>query len=446
MVLKIETAAHVCGPISRQVQEAFRALSLHYVVHHQGQQGQALEGLSPEILSHPAASSVRRFVRREEGAEDSAYLGTALARRPAFLGLASQDALLSLCTLNIERAENLKELQRQAWHLAWYALDDFRYYGEPAFRAGRSRSLIVRARDKREMVRANLCADIFSAVMFYFEGDENAVRRIAYLRSFEALSPRPQHYPEDYPFVVAREMLEFALEKLSREVLVKKSRIPAALKIAHEIGLAFDESACEAWRIFAFPAQEMAWRGLSKEIILSAAINASPDTYARITGRLVSELTGIEPAPPADIREAHSLYPGDGFNEKLHKKAVGRIFEEALAQSLARNSAAPFFEQASAQNEGLLGGQVMGWCAGALQAAARGFMLALDRGVEPEPMARREFENENLRISWESLRMLGEKIIARRREGAPVTAESVRKFCDAQESVDAVRKALGGAG
>src|SRR5690606_35111349 len=102
------------------------------------------------------------------------------------------------------------------------------------------------------------------------------------------------------------EATEFALAKTDPRNLPRKKLVPTALKMAHEIGLAFDEIALKSWLAFAEPAQDMAWRGYSEAEIISAAVNTSPNTYVRTIGYLIAELAGITPTPPAEIRETYS--------------------------------------------------------------------------------------------------------------------------------------------
>lgn len=442
MTLKIETVSYACDMISQQIAEAFKNLSVQYVVHHQGHRTEALSLATHKIIEHPAAEIALQMLQKTKKAEDSSYLGTAVARKKMMFGLLLRDTILSLCTINIDQAGSLKEAQREAWHLAWHAIDAREYQSHSGSISKQSTGLIVRRRSAIEMASANLKADAFSCTLSYLNGDKDAALRTARARSMGALSTRSLHSPEFYPFAIAKEALDYALKKIASQNIPKKSHISTALKIANEVGMAFDEQSLVNWLSFSEPAQDMAWRGYPREKILSAAINTSPDTQVRALGCLVSEVSGIAPTPFIEIQETYSPYADDKFNAKLHETSVDCVFEDIIAQCLDTNSPDPFLSMANMQNELLTEGHSVGWCASALQAAARGFEYAAHNGNEPSQLARREFDTERHKTAWGSLRDLGRKIVDQQRHGHIVTMGSVQKLCDDIKDADAIQKSV----
>jgi hypothetical protein len=229
---------------------------------------------------------------------------------------------------------------------------------------------------------------------------------------------------------------------LRRKNLPRKRLIPAALQAAHELGKTFDDILLRQWLGFSQPAQDMAWRGFEKDEILSAAINTSQNTYVRAAGYLISEVTAIPPASIFDINESYSPFADDRFNERLHQKLVDKIFEDVIAEGLKRNSSDPFFETAERQNQELTEGRVVGWCAAALQAAARGFDTALVNGTPPAVAARREFETEKEKTAWDGLKQLGKAITKQTRSGQPVTMSALTDMMKDDSSTAAIRKSV----
>ncbi len=444
MTSQLETVTDACRQISRQVRESYRNLHIHFIVHRSGQRKEALAMAAQEILAHPAAETALHMLQKIKRSDESMVLGTAVARRPLFLGLASQDSILSLCTLNLEQFESLKEAKRYAWHLAWHAIDALQFHSLPDNRATALSDIIVRRRNTLEMASANLRADTFSAVISVLNNDVSASKALASLRGTNALRTRSLHNPEFYPFALALEAVDFAIQDLVRRAPSKRRYIQAAMKVASNIGLMIDTESLRQWLAFSEPSQDMAWRGFSPEEILGAAVNTSENTSVRATGYLVSEITGIQPRSIAETGNIYSPFADNIFNAQLHEKAVHSIFEDVIAQGVRQGTAEPFTTVANRQNESLTEGNILGWCASALQAAGKAYERSLEYGHEAEVIARKEFEGEQKAINWSSLRSLGREIVHEYRQGNMVTLSRVEQLCADDKALTSVRKAVVG--
>jgi hypothetical protein len=442
MALQLDTVNHACEQVTRQVRDHYRNLTVMFVPHHDGQLTEALGLAAQYMLTHPASETALNLMRKRRTTEESVLMGTAVAREQILFGLASRDSALALCTLNLDTFDTLKDARRMAYHLAWHAMDAFAYHNDPATHDADASRIAVRRRNALDIAGANLRADAFSGILCSLQDDYEAVRKIAAMRGLNALQRRSGHAPEYYPFAIAMEATEFAAQMLRKRNLPRKKLLPAALQAAHEIGLTFDHVLLRQWLGFSQPAQDMAWRGFEKDEILSAAINTSQNTYVRAAGYMISEITNIPPASIFDINESYSPFADDKFNEKLHQKLVNQIFEDVIAEGLKRNSSEPFFETAERQNQQMTEGMVVGWCASALQAAARGFDNALASGTQPAAAARREFDNEKDRTAWDTLRDLGKKIIRQTRIGTPVTMSTLAGMADENPAHAAIRRSV----
>ncbi len=445
MTSQLETVTEACRQIARHVREHYRNLHIHYIVHRSGQRKEALAMAAQEIIVHPAAETALHMLQKVRRSEESAVIGTAIARKPLFLGLASQDSILSLCTINLEQFENLKDVRRYAWHLAWHAIDAVLYYHHPDNRAAQLSDVIVRRRNALEMAGANLRADTFSAIVSALGGDSQASSALAKMRGLSALRTRSLHNPEFYPYILAKEATDFAIRDLLKRSPSRRRFIPLAMKNTANIGLMIDNDMLRQWLSFSEPAQDMAWRGFPPEDVLGAAVNTSENTSVRAMGYLLSEITGIQPrAAGQGDGSGYSPYADDKFNAELHEKAISSIFEDLIGQGIRQGSADPFIFAANQQNESLTEGQILGWCASALQAAGRAFARGLEYGHEAEDIARREFHGERTAVSWGSLRKLGRSIVNEYRHGHMVTLSRVEQLCADDKALSSIRKAVAG--
>ncbi|MCM2343418.1 MAG: hypothetical protein NDJ24_02530 [Alphaproteobacteria bacterium] len=442
MSLQLEAVAQACEQITKQVKDNYKVLTVHFIIHHDGQRNEALGITAQEIVHHPAAQTAMRIMQQPRLSEQSSLLGIAVARTHMFMGLAWRDHLLALCNINIDHFENLRDVRQQAWHLTWHALDGYFYHEDPDGRTGSSTDVIVRRRNALEMARANLQADTMSAVMCGLQGDREALRKIGVYRAVNALTPRSSHMPEFYPYAIAVESTEYAFSELGRKLPSKRQMIPAALKIAREVDMAIDDQALMNWLTFCEPAQDMAWRGFSKGDILSAAINTSPDTFVRTTGHLIQELTAIKASSFIDIGQNYSPYADDDINEKLHEKLIDHIFEDIIAKGLSLHSPDPFIKLADKQNEELSEGRVMGWCAAALQAAARILERTPEGDRRTEQLVRREFHEHKDDANWETLRDLSDRVIQHQRDGEIITLSRLAEIAGEDKAAKTVQSAI----
>ncbi len=445
MTLEIETLTHACNAISQQVKDDFRELTLHYIVHHEGQRAEALALAGQEVMHHPAADTAMGLLKKNRpGHDSSSMIGIAVARETFFLGMASRHSILGLFSMNANLYDSIRNARRHAWHMAWHAIDALHFHHHRADNKSAGGELIVRKRNGLEMAASNLKADVFAATISALQGDYDAIKHLAVGRGMEALTPVPEHNPEQYPFVIAMESANLVMEQLRKKTVSKKKTLELALKVADDIGKTFDYNELEHWFEFCEPAQDMAWRHYDPPHIISAAINTSENTHVRALGYLVSETTGVTPASAMNARGNYSPFADDMLNKRLHEKAIEETFEHAIALGIKNSSIDPFMEAANAQNLKLTEGQVMGWCASALQAAGFAFDKALKtgEGKGAEQAARKEFAQEKGKTTWETLRQLGSDIINYYRHGVPLTLNNMLELCKGKQPAAQVSQAI----
>lgn len=442
MALQLDAVAQVCQQITKQIRENYKVLTVHFIIHHDGQRNEALGVTAQEIIHHPAAETAMRLMQQPRLSEESALLGTASARNNVFLGLAWREYLLALCTINIDHLNSMKDVRRQAWHLAWHGIDAYNYHDKPDNRSGPTGDIIVRRRNAVEMARANLQADAFSAIMCALQGDRDALKDIGKTRALNALSTRSAHMPEFYPYAIAMDATEFSFRELGKKLPSRRLMIPAALKIARAIDRSIDKEALINWFSFCEPAQDMAWRGFSKEDILSAAINTSPDTFVRSTGHMMKDMMALEPSSFINISELYSPYADDTVNEKMHEKLIEQIFEDVIAKGISQHNPDPFIKLANKQNEELSEGRMMGWCAAGLQAAARILENSPEGDRQTEQLVRREFHDGKSNPGWENLKNLGNRIVQHQRDGEIITLSRLSEIAGEDKSSKMIQNSV----
>lgn len=396
-----------------------------------------------EIISHPAAETAMHLLTQASQQEEKSFLGMAVSRSPLFFGLISRERFLALCAINIDYYDNIKDIKRQARHLAWHAIDTIDYYGRTAQRDYPAKELTVRQRDLLQMTAANLRADAFSSILSFLDDDSDAVGKIATRRAMDILQALPNCSPEHYPFAIVADTMKAITGQLARKGVSRKRQITTALRIADEIGKIFDESAVGQWLEFGKSAQDMAWRGFKEKEILSAAIHTSDDTGIRALGYLISEVTGIKPAPVLDTRRNYSSFADGDFNERLHHRTTELVFEDVIAQGIRLDSSEPILDMANRQNMALTEGNVTGWCAAALQSSAGTFENALgaDKRNALE-ITRREFERMRGRTAWSALRDIGMRIVERCKRGETVTLNLIPELCGEDMDFSAIRQSV----
>ncbi|MDB5492333.1 MAG: hypothetical protein JWO78_2182 [Micavibrio sp.] len=430
MELRTDAVQQACRDVSRQMRDYTRNLGLSFIVHHAGQHLEAMTLAGQELLSHPGADPALRLLKTATYHENSAFLGLCVWRENVLFGLASRQAIMALMTINSDEFEHLRDVRSQAWMMAWHALNLASLRHKPEFNSLFADGVITGDMPPEELALANLKADVFAAAMCAMNGDKGAINLLAQRRSNQALERRPAFKPEHFPFAITMEATNFAYNEMMMNPPPRKKQINAALQLAENVALAYDSLSVRQWMNFCKPAQDMAWRGDAKETIIGAAVSTSQDTYIRATGFLVSEATGIKPASILTLENIYTPFAEAKYNQRLHNSMMERAFERAVNAGMANFDGSVFSDIANEQNAKLSNGHILGWCAGALQAAGRAFEGAIMRGSKsPDQDARREFDGNNGKTTWDALCDLGETIIDHYRSGYASTFSDLIEFC-----------------
>lgn len=430
MELRTDAVQQVCRAVSRQMRDYTRNLGLSFIVHHNGQHLESLALAGQELLTHPAADPALRLLKSAVKAENSTFLGLCIWRENVFFGLASNQTMMALMTINSDEFTQLRNVRAQAWMMAWHAINLYNQRHNPVYANLFADGVVTMDMDSEDIALANLKADVFSAIMCSLNGDKDMISHLTKTRSLQSLERRAGFKPENFPFAITMEATNFAYNEMMLHPPPKKKQIHEALQLADNVAQAYDDLSIQQWMNFCKPAQDMAWRGDAKENILGAAVSTSQDTYIRATGFLVSESTTIKPASILKIENLYTPFAEERYNQRLHESMIERAFQSAVSAGMVDFDSAAFINAANAQNEKLSNGHILGWCAAALQAAGRAFENAITRGSKtPDQEARREFEGMRSRTTWDALKEIGENIIEQYRQGYATTFSDLIEFC-----------------
>lgn len=424
-----DTIDKIARDVSRQIHDYERDLDLVFVPHVPGGREDALSLAEASLRKHPAGMHVRRLLRNAPTSGESGLCGLSIHTRKLFLGLIRRTSALGLATINTDEFASAEEARRTMYHYAWHALELMTARRKPQYRGKFDNGPMIPKRNAASHSRANLRADTFAATMMALQGRTGEAKTLGAERARQTLEARPGWNPAIFPYPLAAESAHFVIAGMAGTSFPKSRLIPLALETATDVGATIDERLLRQWQAFCLSAQDMAWRGYAPERILGAAIHASEDPYVRSIGYLISEATGITPLSAAEVKKDYNAFAEAETNARAHREAGNEAFAEAVAQVAFKKDSSPFIAAANSQNHALTEGRIFGWCAAALQAAARAFDLALASGRPPEQAAHDKFNNAREEISWEALDSLGTKIVDQRREGHAVTLGGLSQIC-----------------
>ncbi len=430
MGIKHDVLQDLCNLAISQVRDLYPALRLMFIPHGTGLLHEVIALSEHEVIQHPAGKTAQGILEKNNNRELSSFLGLAIHHKSKWLGLSSEENILALFNINTDEFETPKEARRAIYHLVWHALDLVEIRQRPEYAAKFKTGPMIPKRSPMNMARLNLQADTFAAVMGGLLGEEHALDTLAKKRAMDSILPIHARRAEDYPFVIGVESAKYAYQEITAVKPLRSKYMIHARQLAIEIGRAFDDRSIRRWWQFSEPAQDMAWRNLAPETILGCAVNTSDDAFVRATGHLVSDTSGIVPTPLTKLGNIYNAYINHEQNQILHRELMEKTFEEAIARGIQEESGQSLIAAANEQNENLAEGNILGWCANALQAAARAFDGAQSNGVSPVQAARLEFEGTKDATSWESLKKIGETMVEKKRQGFAVTLGSIAEICN----------------
>ncbi len=413
--------------LSEQIEAQWPDFSLIFVVYRRGQRQDECERILAALKGHICETSAEDLLRNKNmGPDHSALLGIASGASKGFMGFGRKTSFLGFAALNLDLYTRIEDALYDLYHLSAQAIDTFKLINKKAMTFDGPDIIMQPKRNQLSLSRNNLKSDVFSALAMHMNGHEDAVRDLARMRARKALNTQTFYRPEDYPFVIATDVLNYTIENSMGN---RKESILALYNLAGKIAMSFDKHNLKAWTEFAGPAQVMAWNGFTEEQILGTAISTSDDPFIKATGNLICEITHIVPETPKTTPNAGNPYIDDQGNQVNHTRLSEETFELAIIHAVEAESHLPLIRIANNQNEALLKGRVLGWCADALQSAAKTFEHSMKKGLAPAPASRIEFQRLASKLEWHSLNSLNGYMVAQRRNGNAMTYDEIADWC-----------------
>lgn len=444
MAVDLNIIQKTCRAMQKGVAIAYPGLHLHFIYHNRGKLKESLALAEHDIISHPAGDAAMAIIRNHSKTERSSFIGLAIANEKKMMGLKSVDKLIALLNVNTDEFKTEEEVLAQIYHMTWHAIDLYEIRHQPTYKGKFKSGPMVPKRSPLNIAKAHLQADAFAATLATLRKEANLINMITEKRGIQSLSPVQNFKAEDFPTVIALDACRFAIKELELFSKEQSEFVETARRISLEVGHTFDSANIKQWWDFSIPAQDMAWRGFTKEQILGAAVNVCEDPFVRSIGYMIEEVSGIEPASSESLKHSYNAFMDPEVNMKLHREMVDSVFEEIVAKGVAEKSSRPLLNLANQQNDALTEGRFLGWCAAALQGAAKAFEKALLNGASPDQAARMHFEGnkESDTDNWNTLLDLGNQIVDQRRQGAAITMGHIAEICHSNANFAPVLNSL----
>lgn len=417
----------LCASISAEVARSFPGTELYFILHHAGQREEQAESILSKLSSHPAHAEARGLLKfRKLNGDQSVFLGLALGYEKKLLGFKSAPKSLGFISLNLSEHESETERFLTLYRLIGQFLDltqtlhRLKKPPEPGVVMQPKRSSLSVARD-------NLKADIFGVIHMARCGEFSALSSLAKKRGMESITAKTNWQPEEYPFPIALDVTTYVskhLPKLRPGLLVTDS-----FQTTQSILQSFEKENLETWFQFAKPAQTMAWSGYTPQQILGTAIHTSPNPFVKATGHLIAEITNIFPSPQESLPAGYNPYVAREINQINHQRLMEETFEMVLVHAMESDSHLPLVRVANNQNENLVKGRFSGWCAHALQAAAKAYIGAAHRGVPANLAAKIEFQTVQQQTQWQDLERVSDFVLEQHSSGEGITLSGVAQWC-----------------
>lgn len=356
-----------------------------------------------------------------------------------FLSLIKKKRFHAVFFINSDEFETADDIEQAVYILVWQALNLLKTYKEePDTLHKKVSGVLIRPNlFALEQARENMLADSFACIMRKIHGHKDAILYLAHQRCKMTVTPTAGFKAEYYPFPIAMDATRLVYDDLESALRRRLKPITRAIRMTAEVGETHDETALRQWYAFASAAQEMAWCGMDRTTILNTAIYTSEDIYVRPIAYIAAEALKLEPESPGEITFKNP-FADDEVNERLHMRTCSRISEEIISEALGRDDALVFYDEAVRQNEALMNGTSVGWCAGALADAAQAF-LNFDLKQRSTPQVAQTIAqvfNESLeRTPWQTLCKVDTFLMRKRRAGVKLTPKRTLSLLSKQKGM-----------
>ncbi len=456
MSIDQKTARHICNVTRRQIQNSFPNLHLHFCVHGENRRREAFTKEAGIINEHPAGKFFVEYHDKETTEKvmqknKSRFVSIARHNKPGFLGFSRSNEYMALSFINYERFSSETNVRNHTYLAAWHAIVLYRDYTSRNKKTEKAQqakyiddhNLLIPNITLEELCFRNLAGDIFSACAQLLLNKDDVISHINNQRIIDTLTPQKGFRSEQYPFPACIDQLEAMVEKLLPKYKKEKKTMLAASKMTDEIAQTYDITILERWKSFSLPAQQMAWAGELPETILGAALYTSENTYTQSTADMVAEKMDIRPEPITGFQE-NNPFTNQITNEQTHINLGKKIIKSILETIDTPSDYKKLLNVADKQNDLMLEGKVIGWCAGALLRAAEMIKHCQDPTLLQNILKQSEdvFLSEFNAIPWDTLNHFSFQIFRERRKGKTLEHDDLIEISTQNEEFTTINNAL----
>ena len=282
----------------------------------------------------------------------------------------------------------------------------------------------------------DLFAKIFGVYHYATENGPAIVKPLIADYSKKVFKQTLGYRPEENILPAFSEKLVEVLQSLDLKIMDHPKKIERLVETIEEALIDLDSKTIARWKHFCQCAQDMAWRGFSPREVLTAAVSGSESPYFHSISRQLAKNIGvkIDEAPLKDLD--FNAFGSDIDNEKRHERKIRQTLSDILDETSKGLKSEAFHAHANKQNEDLIEGRFVGWCARALQSAGTLFDKLITDGDKEFHEVQKEVKDSFFKtvkdddFAWSTLKSFSDKIIDEVRDGNIVTYSKVAQIAN----------------
>lgn len=438
--IDFEEASRFAKSLAQQVNAHNPDLMVSFVLYHAGQMRESLNLAAQDYAAHYGNARSVQVFRRDYEEDETGILGSIFVRRTWFFGLLMKESYTSVCALNLDHFETIRDLRFEMYRQVWRVLGMQNRHKPP------EKDMLYISENKplemSDILIWNLSQDVFAALMASLEGDDFAIQGILESRLQALFSRTVDARPEHFPFLLADQSTKAALSKLREAPPYRKDRMNKALEMTEMVLSVIETLDLKVWLSFARAAQAMVWMGYDVDEVLAACVFTSPNTRVRILGSQASDVLEVKPKDLISINMITNIFAHKEQTEKLHKKYIQNILGECLSRTATVGTIDPFVTMANTQNKRLLKGHVFGWCAWALHRAGIAYEGAERAGENAADKAVETFHAALDTTEWDLLISFALKVMSDCRQNGRISIENVLDIAASESRFWALKRSL----
>lgn len=441
--LEINKVEKFCNRLSGEIKDLFPNMTLYFLVCSPENKSDLVASILTKLSGHIALNEAFPILKAYVNGEvRSEFLGLAEGQETVAFSFQTKPITLGFIALDVTLYDDYTKATQAIYFLMSLFLDTYStHLKNPLTGNG---SIFVQKLSPTLTCKQILKADIYSILQLLRDGHYDSPYILAKKRCIDALTPQSKINPEEYAFPIALDVIAYTIEKQIYSSVTAKgtSALITEYQLAEQISSCYEIENFQSWIQFCSNSQMMAWSGFSPSDILGAAVHTSTNPFIKAIGHMLAEITNLSPTEESHLPTGYNPFLAEEINQIRHERAAEELFEMILIHVMEAESHLPLLRVANNQNEALIKGKILGWCASALHAAAKAYIGAKERGIPPIQAARLEFQSAYLQSNWNILKNLKSHIIDIYRQEKFVTMNELQKWADAKSEARFIADSL----